>query len=983
MKKYWQSIEEYQKIKHNQEIKKEAQPEFSIEGMSPEETKAGGATRRDFLKMLGFTVGGAVVAASCETPVRKAIPFLNQPEEITPGVANFYASTFFDGNDYCSILVKTREGRPIKIEGNELSPISKGGTSAKVQASVLNLYDNSRFKFPTKDGEQINWNTLDSEVSSLLKANNDEGKELVLLTGTIISPSTRKLIEDFKLAYPGTSWITYDAVSYQAIRMAHEKQFGSAIIPSYDFSKAKLVVGFNADFLGTWLSPTEFTKKYSAARNLLNGQKTMLRHIQYETTMTVTGGMADERTPMKPSDEKVTLLNLYNEIAGMLGQKQFAISKPIIEVHELAVELLENKGESIVLCGTNDEETQLIVNAINQLLGNYGKTIDLKHPFLLKQGNESEIAALIEHMNAGKVGAIIHYNANPVYNYPDAQKYVDGLVKVGLKISMTEAPDETSVLCDYVAPDNNYLESWNDAEPKAGYFSMMQPTIRTIFDTRQAQDSLLKWSGNQISFQDFIEKYWEENLFTQQSKHLTFRAFWNQSVHDGVFQSENESSLNYNFKTVDLKASPVKTEGSKYELFLYEKVGIGSGNFANNPWLQELPDPINSTTWDNYLCVSTPLAEKLGFKTEDVALINGEMEMPVLVQPGLEKTSVALAIGYGRTTAGKVAKNLGTNVYPFMVINNELKKFSGNLVSIEKAEGKTYELALTQSHHTMEGRSIVRETTFEKFLKNPASGNERHAIDAKKNKSLYEKPEFNGFQWGMAINQNACIGCGNCVISCQAENNVAVIGKTEVRNRRIMHWIRVDRYYSEESENPEVYHQPVMCQHCDNAPCENVCPVAATPHSSEGLNQMAYNRCIGTRYCMNNCPYRVRRFNWFEYANNKDFDYNLNNDVGKLVLNPDVVVRSRGVVEKCSLCVQRIQEKKLLAKRENRQLEDGEIKTACQGSCPADAITFGNLLDPNSEISKINENPRNYHLLAQLHTLPSTSYLTKIRNKKS
>ncbi len=982
MKKYWQSLEDYQRIKTNTAYVAEAEPEFSVEGMSPEEKK-GGATRRDFLKMLGFTVGGAVIAASCETPVRKAIPFLNQPEEITPGVANFYASTFYDGNDYCSILVKTREGRPIKIEGNELSPISKGGTSARVQASILNLYDNARFKFPIKDGQEIDWDTLDSEISSQLKSINAEGKEIVLLTGTIISPSTRKVIENFKVVYPRTKWISYDAVSYQAIRNAHKQQFGAAIIPSYQIAKAKLIVGFNADFLGNWLSPTEFTKQYSAARRLLKGETNMLRHIQYETTMTVTGGSADNRTPIKASDEKATLLNLYNEIAGMLGKTQFAISKPVVEVHKLAVELLENKGESLVLCGTNDEETQLIVNAINYLLGNYGQTIDLAQNVQLKQGDDMEVAELIERMNAGHVGAILHYNANPVYNYPNAQKYIDGLSKVGLKISFAEAPNETSVLSDYIAPDNNYLESWNDAEPKLGFYSMMQPSIREIFSTRQAQDSLLKWSGSDVSFQDFIEKYWEENLFGKQSKHLTFRAFWNQSVHDGVFQSEETLSSNLSYNEVKLKNSDLKADQTKYELFLYEKMGIGSGNFANNPWLQELPDPINMSTWDNYLCVSTPLAEKLDFKTEDVALINGNFEMPVLVQPGLEKDSVAIAIGYGRTTAGKVGDELGTNVYPFMTMSNGLRKFSGNFVSVDKVAGKTYPLALTQSHHTMEGRSLVRESTLGKFLKDPASGNEQHAIDAEKNTTLYTQPEFTGFQWGMAINLNSCIGCGNCVISCQAENNVAVIGKTEVRNRRIMHWIRIDRYYSEESENPEVFHQPVMCQHCDNAPCENVCPVAATPHSSEGLNQMAYNRCIGTRYCMNNCPYRVRRFNWFEYANNKDFDYNMNTDVGKLVLNPDVVVRSRGVVEKCSLCVQRIQEKKLLAKRENRQLADGEIKTACQASCPADAITFGNLLDPNSEISKINESPRMYHLLEQIHTLPSTSYLTKIRNKKS
>lgn len=981
MKKYWQSIEAYNSLKNNHEIAEDKVPEFSVEGMSEEEKK-GGTSRRNFLKILGFTVGGAVVAASCETPVRKAIPYLNQPQEITPGVANYYASTFFDGNDYCSILVKTREGRPIKIEGNELSAISKGGTNARVQASILNLYDNNRLKGPKINHESADWSTLDKEITDKLQLLASQNKEIVLLTSTIISPSTRKIIEDFLITYPTAQWIIYDAVSYNAIRKAHEIQFKQSVIPSYDFSKAKLVVGFNADFLGTWLSPVEFAKQYSAARKLLNGEKTMLRHIQYETTLSITGGSADERIPIKASEEKIILLDLYSTLSNLLKGTVNSKSDSSVNIETLVNELADNKGQSIVISGSNDLETQLIVNAINNILDNYGSTLDLAHHSQLKQGNDKAMNSLVDRMEKGSVGGIIHYNTNPAYNYPHAQKYSDGLSKVELSVSFAESMDETARLCQYVAPDNNYLESWNDAEPKVGFFSMTQPTIKNIFDTRQAQDSLLLWMGTSQNHQAFIEKYWEENLFNKQSTHLSFRSFWNQSVHDGVFVSEKKLSANYSFNDVNLKAT-VPSAKKGFELFLYEKAGIGSGNYANNPWLQEMPDPISMATWDNYLCVAPSLAEELNLATEDVVSINNKFEMPVLVQPGLQQDSVAVALGYGRTSAGKVGNQLGTNFYPYIQIENDLRKTFGSNVEIEKLEGKTYPLALTQTHHTMEGRSLVRETTLDKYTKYPASGNEQHALDAAKDATLYSKPEFTGFRWGMAINLGACIGCGNCVISCQAENNVAVIGKKEVRNRRIMHWIRIDRYYSEESDNPSVVHQPVMCQHCDNAPCENVCPVAATPHSTEGLNQMAYNRCIGTRYCMNNCPYRVRRFNWFEFANNKDYDYNMNNDVGKLVLNPDVVVRSRGVVEKCSLCVQRIQEKKLLAKKENRQLRDGEIKMACQASCPTDAITFGNMLDPKSEISKVNENPRNYHLLEHLHTLPSTSYLTKIRNKKS
>ena len=981
-KQYWKSLDEYKNQQKELTLKKEPEPEFSIEGMSEKEVK-GKTNRRDFLKMLGFTVGYAALAASCETPVRKAIPYLNQPEEITPGIANYYASTFYDGHDYCSILVKTREGRPIKIEGNALSPISQGGTNARVQASVLNLYDNARLKAPQKNGNASDWTTIDADIIPALEQISAEGKEIVLLTSTIISPTTKQIIKEFSEKYNNVSWLTYDAVSMQAMRKANELNFGEAFIPTYNLSKTKLVIGFNADFLGTWMSPTEFTKQYSAARKMLNGETSMLRHVQFESQYTISGGAADNRIPIKPSEEATILLNIYNYIAKKQLQPTFNTPSTTIEFAAYAEELLENKGQSIVFSGTNNLNIQLICNAINYLLENYDQTIDIDKHYQLKQGNDQAIDQLISKINQERVGAVIHHNVNPVYDAPNANAYRDSLLKVELSISMSETKDETAALCTYVCPDHNYLESWNDSEAYTGFYSTQQPTIKNIFDTRQMQDSLMRWMGNDQEYSNYLENFWQEYIFPLQSKYISFRSFWNQSIHDGVFMTEAKKKR-YSFKSAKLK-TPKYDSSNGFELVLYEKTGIGNGKFANNPWLQELPDPITTATWDNYLCISPKYAEESGLKLEDIVKINDSFELPVLVQAGLAYGTVAIAIGYGRTSAGKVANNLGANVFPLSFTSNGFKSLVGTKVSIEKIKGKTYPLALTQEHHTMEGRDLARETTLSKFLANPASGNEQHAKDAAINANLYEEPEFTGFHWGMAINLSACTGCSNCVISCQAENNVAVIGKEQVKNRRIMHWMRIDRYYSEDQENPDVLHQPLMCQHCDNAPCENVCPVAATPHSSEGLNQMAYNRCIGTRYCMNNCPYRVRRFNWFEYANNKDFDYNksMSSDVGKLVLNPDVVVRSRGVVEKCSLCVQRIQEKKLLAKSENRQLKDGEIKPACQQSCPADAIIFGNLLDPKSEISKIQKNPRMYHLLEQVHTLPSTSYLTKIRNKKS
>ncbi len=975
MKEYWRSIEELKKL--SAQGPSQADPEFSIEGMTEEE-KSGKHNRRDFLKLLGFSVSYAALANSCEMPVRKAIPYLNKPEEIVPGIANYYASTFFDGHDYCGILVKTREGRPIKIEGNELSKLSLGGTNARVQASVLSLYDLARPKSPMKDKNEVSWEQADGEIVAKLREISDAGGKTVLLTPTVISPSTRQAIQDFLAAFPGSEWVIYDNDTMAGMLDAHEIQFGVRAIPSYHFDKAGLIVGFNADFLGNWILPVKFARDYARARKLTHNDS-MSRHIQYESHLSLTGSNADKRVPIRPSEELGILLHLYNEIASAVGTAPFAAPAPAADIKYLAKELLEAKGNSLVVSGTNDINIQLTVNAINHLLGNYGNTIDLTRPIRLRQGKDADMARLVDEMNAGAVKGLIVYNVNPVYDYPEPEKFFSGMKNAGMTVSLNASLDETARMCQYVCPDSHYLESWNDAEPLKGHFSLAQPVINRIFDTRQAQESLLKWSGAETGFVDFIQKYWEKNIFSLQGEQVNFTAFWNKSLHDGVFDVPAESLDQPAFQPAEPKFSDSPaTDG--LELVLYEKIGIGTGSQANNPWLQELPDPITKIVWDNYVCVSPAYAAEHGLEYEDVVKVDGRFELPVVVQPGQHKGTVGIAVGYGRTGAGRVADGIGQNVYPLMMIQDGYRKMSGRAVTIEKVAGKKYELAATQTHHTMEGRAIVRETTLQQWKENPKSGNEMHKKIAEENLTLYRLPEYKGLHWGMAINLNACIGCGNCAIACQAENNVAVIGKQEVRNRRIMHWIRVDRYYSDEAENPEVTHMPVMCQHCDNAPCENVCPVAATPHSDEGLNQMTYNRCIGTRYCMNNCPYRVRRFNWFEYSNRERFDYNLGNEQEKLVLNPDVTVRSRGVVEKCSMCVQRIQEKKLEAKLENRTIRDGEIKTACQQSCPGDAIIFGDMNDAGSEISKIYENPRTYQLLEQLHTLPSVSYVTKIRN---
>jgi len=979
MKSYWRSLEELQdpKALRIQEARAEAKQKsllYKTEGGN------GGNSRRDFLKTLGFSLAAASLVASCKRPVEKAIPYLVKPEEITPGKANYYASSYYDAGDYCSVVVKVRDGRPIKIEGNELSPISQSGTSARVQASILNLYDGARYKGPEESGKAISWNDADSEIPKDLKEISDGSGRIVLLSQTVISPSTKKIIQKFQDTYPGAEWIQYEAVSASGILSANLKSFGKRAIPDYRFEKAKVVVSFAADFLGTWLSPVEYTKAYTAARKLDYGQREMLRHYQIESHMSLTGTNADVRFPVKPSEEPGIVLALYNAIAAKKGGPQFSGPKSSVDVSALADELLSAKGNSIVISGSNDENIQLLVNGINQLLGNYGETILWDSALLTKQGLDSEMAALNKDLLAGKVDALLVWGVNPVYDQANGAALAEAIQKLKLSVSFAERKDETAQVCQYILPEPNYLESWNDLEPKAGQYSLAQPTISRLFDSRNVQESLLVWAGSSMAYGDFIKSVWEQEHYPKQSEYSDFRLFWNYTLQKGVWEEEVSKEAVYSVESLAEAAGKLSEAKSGIEVVLYESIALGNGKYANNPWLQELPDPVAKISWDNYASVPVAYAEENGLQNESVINING-MELPVFIQPGQAKDTVAVALGYGRTYAGKVGDDVGKNMFTWTGEANGGRQFYVENASIEVIPEAIYELALSQTHHSMEGRPIAREANLDEYLVKPNAGNEIREEHLKHHVTLYEEMEFNGHHWGMAIDLNSCTGCGNCAISCQAENNVQVIGKEQVRNRRIMHWIRVDRYFSGDPANPDVSHQPVMCQHCDNAPCENVCPVAATPHSSEGLNQMAYNRCVGTKYCINNCPYRVRRFNWFQYVNNDKFDYNANNDLGRMVLNPDVTVRSRGVVEKCSMCVQRIQEKKQEAKVAGRMIEDGEIKTACQQSCPGNAIVFGDLNNPNSRISKLFKDERNYHLLEELHTLPSVGYLTKIRNK--
>jgi MoCo/4Fe-4S cofactor protein with predicted Tat translocation signal len=1003
-KKYWKGLEE---LNNEPEFVEKNKHEFAEPIPIEEVLSSGGlmakTPRRDFLKALGFGVGAVTLAACQKVPVHKSIPYLIKPEEVTPGIANYYVSTY-DGH---AILVKTREGRPIKIEGNPNDLLSKGGLSGQAQASVLDLYDYSRLKNPVLNGADSTWQEIDAFVKKELIAIKGGGKQIRIVSSSIHSPSTLAVIADFIAAYPNAKHVTYDAVSYTGIIQANQNSFGKAVLPHYRFDKADVIVSFGADFLGTWISPVEFMNQYVQNRNNKSLEsKKMSRHIQFETGMSLTGTNADVRIPIKPSEEGIALVNLYNQISGttLPGTKKLnnvTADKAIIIA---AKELQTAKGKALVVSGSNDVAIQVLVNAINAQLGSYGTTIDLDNYSNQYAGNDHDFTEFVSEMNRGDVDAVLFLNANPAYDYHNSGAIKDALKKVRLKISFSERSDETGALCNVAAPNHYYLESWGDDNVLEGYYTIVQPTINPVYDTRQAEQSLLLWSDNTVKdYYTYVRNNWDKNLLSKGG--LSGQKGWETLLQTGFVKVEDKPAGTYTFtrdlngvaQTILNQGSKLETSAGKFELQLYQTVAMRDGKRANNPWLQELPDPVSKVTWDNFAAMSPTDMKKLGHVQGDIITIeaNGySIALPILSQPGQAQGTISVAVGYGRTQAGPAGNDVGKNAFPFLTFINGT--FQGAAVASISKTGDNVILAQTQTHHSFEGRDVIRETSFKEYLKDPASssGEERKHKPYADLWDSYERPAYN---WVMAIDLNACTGCGACVVACSAENNIPVVGRDEVRRRREMHWIRIDRYYSfndkgkevteeqeistlEDLDHVSVVHQPMLCQHCDHAPCETVCPVLATVHSSEGINHMAYNRCVGTRYCANNCPYKVRRFNWFNYWNDSRFDNYLINEHTHLVLNPDVVPRFRGVMEKCSMCIQRIQAGKLKAKMEKRPLKDGDIKVACQQTCPANAIVFGNKNDPESEVSKALKSERTYYVLEELNVQPGIGYQVKVRN---
>jgi MoCo/4Fe-4S cofactor protein with predicted Tat translocation signal len=1000
-KKYWKGLEEFNKTSEFVESNKHefAEP-LPIEDVLNEAGLSTVTPRRDFLKALGFGLGAVTLAACQPAPIHKSIPYLIKPEEVIPGVPNYYVSSF-NGQ---SILVKTREGRPIKIEPNPNAGQFNCGTDATAQASVLDLYDVSKLKTPVLKNDETTWAKVDAFVSAELAKAKASGKKIRIVSSSVYSPSTQAVVADFIAAYPTTKHVQYDAVSYTGIIKANENSFGKAVIPKYNFDKADLVVSFGADFLGTWISGEEFTSQYIENRNYKSLAKgKMSRHFQFEAGMSMTGTNADTRIPVKLSEQGPALIALYNVITGanLAGgtlPNNVTADKALKLVGK---ELLQQKGKALVVCGSNDVSTQILVNAINSAIGSYGTTIDLDNPIKRYSGNDAEFAEFQNEMSRGEVAAVFFLDTNPAYDVVNAKAFTDGLSKVPLKVSFSDRKDETSTLCDVIATNQNYLEAWGDASSYEGTYSIVQPTINPVFNSRQAEQSLLIWSNAPVKdYYQYVRNNWEKNILPGLGK------TWNDLLQVGVFSAPAKPAGTYTFSLSLAAVAPSivstsKTLAKDIELSLYESIAMHDGKHANNAFLQELPDPVSKVTWDNYVSLAPKFAEKLEIKEFDLVDVKGSngytITLPVLIQPGQAQGTASIALGYGRTKVGKAGDNVGKNAFPFLSLSNGTLQYA-TTVTITKTGG-TYELAQTQTHHSFEGRNIIREANFKEYVKNPAAGTGKKE-EGHKSYDLWDKYEKPGNNWVMAIDLNACTGCGSCIVACNVENNIPVVGRDEVRKRREMHWIRIDRYYSfeegnesvseekeiahmENLDNVTVVHQPMLCQHCDHAPCETVCPVLATVHSSDGLNHMAYNRCVGTRYCANNCPYKVRRFNWFNYWNDSRFDNYLNNEFTQLVLNPDVTARSRGVMEKCSMCIQRIQSGKLTAKLEKRPLKDGDIKMACQEACSANAIIFGDGNDPDSEVSKALRSERIYYVLEEVNTQPGIGYMTKIRNTDS
>jgi len=959
-------------------------------------------SRRGFLQLVGFGLAGAGVASCSRGPTVLAIPPLEASHEYVPGRAYWIASTCGGCEAGCGVLVKCRDGRPIKLEGIPRHPVSGGGLCAAGQASVLSLYDGRRFDGPRRGGHPVSWSEADETLCAALEAARAGGGRVRLLTGTIHGPSTGVAIRKFLSGFSDAMHVAYDGLSASAILEAHEETHGIRLLPRYLFERARTIASFDADFLSTWISPVEFTAGYTRGRALEGARRSMSRHYQLEARTSLTGCRADVRARLAPWETASTLAGLADLVeqrAGterlLSGAAQEAPQRRLLET--LAAELWETRTESLVVAGSDDVRVQVLVNYVNHLLDGYGSTLDLARCSRQRLGDDGALVALAAELERGEVDVLVVQGVNPAYDLGGTL----AVERAKLLVACAGAPDETTALAGLVFPVPHALESWDDGEPVEGTFVLTQPTVPMLRAGRTLRESLARWNGDERSDHELLRATWREELFPRASA-PSFDAFMDEALRAGRIDlpADPRSLPAFRCPAVSRVGSAAKPVARGLGLVPYPKAAMLDGRHAHNPWLHELPDPVTKIVWDNYACVSPGTAERLGLREGRLVRVSateGEavIELPVHVQRGQHDGVVAIALGYGRAGTDRFTSVgpewlqarptverggvVGVSVAGFLGLAGGRRSGACHEVLLAPADGSV-ELASTQDHHSLEVPTHLASEGHEVRDAVSSTSHGRWESDAESvvrghhgaQSGLWAEDHEHDRSWGLSIDLARCTGCSACVVSCQAENNVPVVGRDEVLRHREMSWLRIDRYWQGGEDDLSAVHQPMMCQQCGHAPCESVCPVLATVHSAEGLNQQVYNRCIGTRYCANTCPYKVRRFNWFDYPREDELQNHS--------LNPDVTVRTRGVMEKCSFCIQRIQEAKAEARVERRDLRDGDVRTACQQSCPAEAIVFGDRKDPESRVAQLGVLARSYGVLEELNVQPAVRYLTHVHN---
>jgi molybdopterin-containing oxidoreductase family iron-sulfur binding subunit len=1015
---YWRSFQElYKDTAFDKTLKNEFSPEAL---QKPDVNSMSAVSRRRFLALMGASA--AFAAAGCNNFQDKGlvVPYNQKPEEVTLGLPNYYASTCTGCTSACGILVKTREGRPIKVDGNPDHPVNKGKICTKGQASVMNLYNPERLREPMMNKAQTNWNDVNKNISAAFTAANGSGKQIAIVTHTILSPTLKKLIDEFKVTYPTAKVYSYEPINDNARINAWQKSYGKRSMPVLQLDKAKIILALESDFLGNDSNQMEFTRMFSQNRDVMSKNE-FNRLYAVEGAVTITGMNADYRLRLRTDAIEEFVMCLLNEFVGKKklsgyamdsrvtsafssnDMKQFAAKYKLDEkvIDHIINDLSKNQGDAIVLGGDKlPESTHIAINLLNDVLGNnklYSTEADNSE--LIPLSTPAEMESLVNDMSSGRVAAIIHFDTNPVYDLSPEYKYEEAVKKVPMTITMTEQATETSEISNYVLPIHNQLESWGDFKTRTGFYSMQQPIIAPLYNTRQKEAILLNWKEpkefSETLYKDYLTANWEKVIYPVMGAAAPFKKFWNSVLHDGVvFLNEKPEAAGAAF-SVDSFASASRMKATNdYVVMLQNNNNVGDGRFASNGWLQELPNPITKIVWDNYAAISVQSAAELGIdsnSTVDITIGSGKQTFPVFVQPGLADKTIEISLGYGRTAAGVIGTGIGVNANALIAKAPALGSRLYNNAQVSSAGGK-YELISTQEHFAIDSdpllkdiqfrRGIIRQGTVEEYKKNPKFLKEEEGhlnMQPINTPPVYDREGFTGTKWAMSIDLNKCTGCGACVTACNVENNIPIVGKDQVKANREMMWLRIDRYYYGTPDAPSTNFQPMLCQHCDYAPCENVCPVAATTHSEDGLNAMAYNRCVGTRYCSNNCPYKVRRFNYFDWRDRVGDGIQYAEPLD-LMANPEVTVRSRGVMEKCSFCLQRIMKERQDAIQENRGVLGSNVKTACQDACPAYAITFGNINEKDSEISKYRTHELGYSVLEEIKVLPNVTYMAKLRN---